>query len=77
MVLRNGFMPVAAGMIAGLAGSLAVGRVLSGVLIGVSPFDPLTYIGVTVLLGAVALTASLMPARRATGVDPMIALRHE
>ncbi len=61
----------------GIAACAAVSRVLSSVLYGVSPLDPITYIGVTLFLLSVAMLASLLPARRATCIDPMDALRHE
>ena len=77
MVVVKGFVPVAIGVVIGLAGGFAASRILQGILIGVSPSDPATYIGVTTLLCAVAFMASYVPARRATRVDPTIALRHE
>jgi ABC-type lipoprotein release transport system permease subunit len=56
---------------------LALGHLVSDFLVGVTPNDPITYIGVSLLLAGVALLASYVPARRGTQVDPMVALRHE
>jgi ABC-type antimicrobial peptide transport system permease subunit len=77
MVLRNGMLPVAIGMILGLAASLAVNRILRSQLVGVSPYDPVTMAGAPVILILVALLACLIPARRAMNIDPAVALRHE
>jgi predicted permease len=77
MVLRQAMTPVAIGLIAGLAGALAAGRVLSSLLYEVSPRDPIVIGAVALLLAATALAACLVPARRATRVDPLIALRYE
>ncbi len=70
-------VPVGLGALAGLAGSLALGRVLSGLLFQVSPGDPLTLVCVTGVLAAIALVASYLPARRASRLDPVDALRAE
>jgi putative ABC transport system permease protein len=77
LVLRRGVLLVAFGIGLGVAGALALTRSLSSLLYGVKPTDPLTFIGVALVLISVALMASYIPARRATKVDPMTALRHE
>jgi putative ABC transport system permease protein len=77
MIFVQALAPVAAGLCSGLVASLAAGRLLSGLLYGVRPVDAATIIAVVVTLGAVATLASFVPARRATRVDPMTALRHE
>jgi len=61
----------------GLLGAFAVTRVVKSLLIGVSPTDPLSFAGVAIFLCAVAFLASVIPARRATTVDPIVALRVE
>jgi predicted permease len=77
LVLGHGLMLAAIGVAAGLMLALAVTRFLASFLYGVSPFDPVTFIGVPLLLALVALLACWLPARRATKVDPIIALRAE
>ncbi|HEY6399784.1 MAG TPA: FtsX-like permease family protein, partial [Blastocatellia bacterium] len=77
MITRQGLKLTLAGVAFGLAGSFALTRVMSGILFGVSPVDPLTFIMVSLLFIGVALLACWIPARRATQVDPMIALRCE
>ncbi|MGH8248354.1 MAG: FtsX-like permease family protein, partial [Gammaproteobacteria bacterium] len=77
MVLLQGLRLSAAGALLGLAGSLAVSRTLSSLLFGVSATNPATFIGVSLLLTGIAGVASFIPARRATAVDPMVALRSE
>src|SRR5580704_158923 len=76
-VVRHGVALTAIGAAIGIAGSLAVTRLLGSMLFGVKPSDPLTLIGVSCLLLTVALAACYFPARRATRVDPLVALRHE
>lgn len=75
MVLGRGMLPVAAGLALGVGGALLVTRTLSTLLYGVSPLDPATFAAVPVLLGAVGAVACLVPARRATRIDPTRALR--
>jgi predicted permease len=77
MVVGQGLVLVAVGLAAGLLGALALTRAMSSLLYGVSSTDPLTYAGIALLLATVALIASYIPARRATKVDPMVALRYE
>jgi putative ABC transport system permease protein len=77
LVLRQGLKLAAIGLAAGLALSLGAAQLIAGLLFGVSPADPLVLIAVAIGLGAVALLASYIPARRATQVDPMVALRYE
>jgi predicted lysophospholipase L1 biosynthesis ABC-type transport system permease subunit len=76
MVMRQGFGLAVTGIAIGTVAALFAGRLLSAFLFGISPNDPLAFGAVTVLLAAVALVASFVPALRATRVDPMTALRN-
>jgi putative ABC transport system permease protein len=75
MVIREGMAPVLGGMAVGLVGALAAGRLLRSLLFGVGAGDPVTLLLVTCFLVGVALAAMYLPARRAAGSDPMVALR--
>ncbi|HEY2459798.1 MAG TPA: ABC transporter permease [Candidatus Acidoferrum sp.] len=77
MICRQGAVIVATGVVVGLLLSLAVGRLMTDFLIDVKPTDPITYIGVSLLLIVVSLLAGYLPAHRATAVQPTVALRHE
>jgi putative ABC transport system permease protein len=76
-VLREGMMLIAAGVAIGIGGALVVTRTIASLLFEVSPTDTVVFAGVPLLLVVVALLACLVPARRASRVDPMVALRHE
>ncbi|HKT47368.1 MAG TPA: ABC transporter permease [Candidatus Acidoferrales bacterium] len=77
LVLGQGARMALVGVAVGLAGALGLTRLMASQLFGVSPHDPLTFAAVALLLVAIALAACYFPARRATRVDPLIALRHE
>jgi ABC-type antimicrobial peptide transport system permease subunit len=77
LVLSGNTRAISVGLAAGLVGALAASQVLRGSLYGLSPLDPIAYGGVVLLLATAALMASYMPARRATRVDPVMALRHD
>jgi putative ABC transport system permease protein len=77
LVLRQGAAMVAIGVAAGLAGAIALTRTLEGMLFGLTTLDPATYTVVAAAFASVALFASYLPARRATRVDPLVALRYE
>jgi putative ABC transport system permease protein len=77
MILSQGLRTIFIGVTIGIAGSLSLTRAIQSLLFGVTATDPLTFGGVTLLLVAAALLACYIPARRATKVDPMVALRYE
>jgi putative ABC transport system permease protein len=77
LFLRQGGKLIAVGVGIGLAGGAAISGLLAAVLTDVSQFDPLAFCVVAAFLTAVALSACYLPARRATKVDPMLALRHD
>ena len=77
LVVRRGVALTIIGLAIGLVGAFALTRVLSGVLFGVSPTDPASYIGISLLLLTIGLLASYLPARRAARVEPAVALRYE
>lgn len=75
LVVQQGMVLAGAGIALGLVGAFGVTRVVASLLIGVSPQDPVSFLAVSAFLAGVALVASAVPARRATGVDPIISLR--
>ena len=77
LVMRQGFALAAAGVTVGLVLALPLTRIIAGLLFGVQPFDPGTFVGFSCVLTLIALAASYLPARRAVRVDPMVALRYE
>ena len=77
MVIRQGMSLAGLGILIGLAGALALSRLITTLLFGVHPNDPVSFAAIALLLAAVAFLATWLPARRATQVDPLAALRHE
>jgi predicted permease len=77
LVLGQGFRVTLLGLVLGVLGALALNRLAASLLFGVAPTDPMTFLAVSAFITAVALVACLVPARRATRVDPMVALRDE
>jgi ABC-type antimicrobial peptide transport system permease subunit len=77
MVVRQGMTLALIGLFVGVAGGLALTRVMNSLLYGVNPWDPLAFLSTAILLGVVASLACYVPALRASRVDPMVTLRHE
>jgi ABC-type antimicrobial peptide transport system permease subunit len=77
MVVRQGMQMAGVGIVIGLMGALVLSRLLTALLYGVKPYDPLTFVSVSLMLAICALAACWIPARRATRMDPMLALRYE
>jgi predicted permease len=77
MVVFEGMRPTLLGLAIGAVAALALGRLMTSLIFGVKPTDPLTFLGVALLLALVAFLASIVPAYRAAKVDPMVALRYE
>jgi ABC-type antimicrobial peptide transport system permease subunit len=77
MFLRQGVVFVVIGVALGLAGAAALTRLMSSLLFGVSPLDPLTYLAVSAILFVAAVSATYLPARRATQLDPIVTLRQQ
>ena len=77
LFLRHGLLLTSAGIGFGIAAALPLTRVISALLFGVSPTDPFTYLVVAAILATVVLFATYLPARRASRVDPIVALRAE
>ena len=77
LILRQAMRPVVIGTLVGIAGCAAVSKILNDMLFGLSAHDPVAFVVVPLILLSVALVASYIPARRATKVDPMVALRYE
>jgi len=77
LILKNGLALVLAGIAIGIAGALALTRLLTTLLFGVTPTDSVTFVVVCIVFFLIAMLASLIPALRATRVDPLVALRYE
>lgn len=77
LFLRRGVVQLAIGLVIGVAGAFGVGRLLQTLLVQTSPRDAITLVSIVLLLSTVAVLACVVPARRATRLDPLHALRHE
>jgi len=77
LIVREGFLPILVGMAIGVAAAAGVSRLMAAMLFGLNSMDAVSFSGVSLLLGAIALLATIIPARRAMRVDPMVALRYE
>jgi putative ABC transport system permease protein len=77
LVIGDGMKIAAIGLLVGMVAAFLAARAMTGLLFGVRPSDPLTYLVIAAVLGLAALAACYFPARRATAVDPLVALRHE
>jgi ABC-type antimicrobial peptide transport system permease subunit len=77
MVVRQGMLVAAAGIVLGLAGALVVGRLMTGLLYGITSTDAVTLLTIPALIAVATLLANWVPARRAARVDPLVALRNE
>ena len=77
LVMHRGMLLTGTGLTIGFAAALALGRVVADLLYGITPTDPATLLIVALVLAAVAMLATYLPARRAAGLDPMVALRAE
>ncbi|HWR53256.1 MAG TPA: FtsX-like permease family protein [Bryobacteraceae bacterium] len=77
MVVKQGMKLAGLGIIIGLAGAFGLSRVLTALLFGVKPYDPMTFVSVALVLAVTAVLACWIPARRATRVDPLVALRYQ
>jgi ABC-type antimicrobial peptide transport system permease subunit len=77
LILRRGLVQLGIGIVLGLAGAIGVGRLLRSMLVQTGPNDPVTLASITILLLAVGITACLWPARQATRLNPVTALRYE
>jgi ABC-type antimicrobial peptide transport system permease subunit len=75
--LKRGLLQLAVALAIGLPGALALGRVISFNLVEIEPSDPVTMIGITLVIVVVALASSLIPVRKAAKIDPVIALRSD
>lgn len=77
MVMRQGMTQALVGAAAGVVGALLLSQLMAKMLYGVQPSDPVTFGGVAIILGVAALLATCVPARKATRIEPMLALRNE